>query len=259
MLSLPRLLALVLAAAALAAAAGCAPRGAAGTLSGEVRFAREVALPEGAVVTVRLVDSSLADAPSTELGRDVIAGAGRLPVRFRIDYDRSAVAEGREYSVSAAVRSGGELLYVTDTVHTVLTRGAPANRDVAVVSTDPLDTCVEPLPGIIHSSLGDGELPAGTVLHVRLLDVSDPEEPVEVAETRVADPGRFPIAFELPHEGVQIGRHRRYELEADVVVGGEVVYHIARAEWRRVRLPHCPDEELQLINDVFPVSEFPRE
>ena len=259
MLSLSRLLAAPLAAAALAAAAACWSSGAAGTLSGEVRFAREVALPEDAVVTVRLVDSSLADAPSTELGRDVIEGAGRLPVRFRIDYDPGAVSGGREYSLSAAVRSGGELLYVTDTVHAVLTRGAPANRDVAVVSTDPLDTCVEPLPGILHSSVGDGELPAGTVLHVRLVDVSDPEGPVDVAEARVADPGRFPIAFELPHEGVQISRHRRYELEADVVVGGEVVYHVARAEWRRVWLPHCPNEDLQLITDVFPVSEFPRE
>ena len=198
------------------------------------------------------------EAERTEPGQQ-IADAGRLPVRFRIDYDPSAVAGDREYSLSAAVRSGGELLYVTDTVHAVLTRGAPANRDVSVVSTDPFDSCVEPLPGIIHAAGGGGELPAGTVLHVRLVDVTDPESPVGISETRVADPGRFPIAFELPHEGVQISRHRRSELEADVVIDGEVAYHIARAEWRRVWLPHCPDDDLRLVNDVFPVGEFPRE
>ena len=43
------------------------------------------------------------------------------------------------------------------------------------------------------------------------------------------------------------------------MVGGEVAYHVATAEWRRVWLPHCPDEDLRLITDVFPVSEFPRE
>ncbi len=255
---LSRLIAPALCGALLAAAAACGGGGT-GSVGGEVRFAREVALPDGAVVTVILIDSSLADAPATELARDVIPGAGRLPVRFRIEYDPGDVSAGREYTLSAAVRRGDELLYVNDTVHPVLTRGAPANRDVVVVSTNPLDSCVEPLPGVIHSSFDDGELPAGAVLHVQLVDVTDPAAPVVITETRVAGPGRFPIAFELPPDGVQVSRHRRYELEADVVSGGETVYHIPRAEWRRTRLAHCPNEDLPLVNDVFPVSEFPRE
>ena len=59
-----------------------------GTITGEVRFARETALPEGVVVTVMLLDTTIADASSVELGRDVIENADSLPVSFLIEYDR---------------------------------------------------------------------------------------------------------------------------------------------------------------------------
>ena len=237
----------------------CGASGSTGVIAGEVRFARDVTLPEGAVVTVRLQDTSLADASAVELGRAVISDADRLPVRFRIEYDPDQISQGNEYSLSARVTLGDELLYVNDTVHTVLTRGAPRNSDVVVVSTNPFDACVEPLPGVIHSSFDDRELPEDAVLRVRLIDVTEPEEPVVVTETSRDDLKGFPIKFELPHEGVEISRHQRYELEAEIVAGGELLYHIPQAEWRRIWLPHCPNDDLQLINDVFPTDEFPEE
>jgi putative lipoprotein len=244
--------------AAIACGSSGSP-GSTGVIAGEVRFARDVTLPGGAVVTVSLQDTSLADASAVELGRVVISDADRLPVRFRIEYDPDRISEGNEYSLSARVTLGDELLYVNDTVHTVLTRGAPRNRDVVVVSTNPFDACVEPLPGVIHSSFDDRELPEDAVLRVRLIDVTDPEERVVVTETSWGDLKGFPIRFELPHEGVEISRHHRYELEAEIVAGGELLYHIPQAEWRRIWLPHCPNEDLQLVNDVFPADEFPEE
>ena len=229
-----------------------------GSVSGEVRFGREVALPEGAVVTVKLLDTTLADAPSVELGLDVIENADRLPVRFRIEYDRDRVMSGNEYSLSADVRLGDDLLYTNDTVHFVLTRGAPADSDVVVVSINPFDTCVEPLPGQIHSGMDDEDLPREAVLHVRLIDVTDPQAWLVVADTTQGDLDRFPIEFSLPHEGVQISRHHRYELEAEIVAGDEILYHIIPGEeWRRIWLPHCPNADLQIVTSVFPASEFP--
>ena len=259
-LRLSRLLAIAVLAAVLATPAACESLGPTGAVTGEVRFAREVTLPEGTVVTVKLLDTTLADAPSMELGRDVIENADRLPVSFRIEYDRDRVSDRNEYSLSADVRHGDDLLYVNDTVHPVLTRGAPGDSDVVVVSTNPLDTCVAPLPGQIHSERDDEDLPREAVLHVRLIDSSDPEARLVVTETTLADLGRFPIKFELPSEGVQISRHRRYELEAEIVVGDETLYHIIpRDEWRRTRLPYCPNADQQIVNSVFPVSEFPKE
>ena len=245
--------------AVVAAAAAACGSGSEGVISGEVRFAREVDLPEGAVVTVRLLDTSLADASSVELGRDVIHNAERLPVRFRIEYDPDQISDRNEYSLSARVELGDDLLYINDTVHTVLTQGAPRNSDVVVISTNSFDACVEPLPGVLHSGFDDRDLPPDAVLHVRLVDVTDPDEPVVVTQVTRGDLGDFPLNFELPHEGVEISRHQRYELEAEIVDGDEVLFHIPREKWRRIWLPHCPNDDLQLVNDVFPADEFPEE
>ncbi len=251
-----RLLVLVVLAALFAAPLGCGSSSSQGSITGEVRFVRDVALPEGTVVTVRLLDTSLADAPAVEMGRVVIEDVGRLPVRFRIAYDPDQLLEGAEYSLQATVRHGDDLLYVNDTVHPILTRGASRNADVAVVSTNPFDTCVEPLPGEIHSSLAGDPLPAGAVLRVRLVDVTEPEERIVVTETSLSDLGSFPIPFELPYDGVQISRHHRYDMEAEILVGGEVISHIPAAS-RRKWLPHCPDGGLRLVNDIFPVDQSP--
>ena len=229
------------------------------TVSGEVRFVRDVDLPDDATVTVQLLDTSLADASAIELGEDVIENADRLPVRFRIEYDPGQIEERNGYSLQARVELGDELLYINDTVHPVLTGGAPRNSDVAVISINPFDQCVEPLPGEIHSSFADLELPDDAVLHVRLWDISEPEERFVVTEASFDDLDEFPIEFELPYEGVQINRHHRYELEAEIWFDGELQFHIPNAEWRRTILPHCPNDDLMLVNDVFPVSEFPAE
>ena len=250
----------------VAAAAGfglltlaCGDGGSSNTISGAVRFVREVELPEAATVTVKLLDTSLADASAIELGEDVIENADRLPVRFRIEYDPDEIEERNEYSLQARVELGDELLYINDTVHPVLTGGAPRNSDVAVISINPFDQCVEPLPGEIHSSFADVELPDAAVLHVRLWDISEPEERFVVTEASFDDLDEFPIEFELPYEGVQINRHHRYELEAEIWFDGELQFHIPNAEWRRTILPHWPNDDLMLVNDVFPVSEFAEE
>ena len=110
--------------------------GATAVLSGVVRWSGgAVALPDGAVVAVRLLDVSLADAASTTLGEHVIEGAAQLPISFRIAYDAAAIDERFDYSLQATVHHGGRLLYINDTVHPVLTRGHPLQSDVEVIRT----------------------------------------------------------------------------------------------------------------------------
>ena len=84
-------------------------------------------------MTVRLLDISYADAPSTTIGEQIIRAARGLPLAFRVGYDPTAIAERNEYSLQATVRHQGRLLYLNDTVHPVLTRGAPLDRDIAVI------------------------------------------------------------------------------------------------------------------------------
>ncbi len=237
----------------------CGDGGSSNTISGAVRFVREVELPDGATVTVKLLDTSLADASAIELGEDVIENVDRLPVQFRIEYDPGQIEDRNEYSLQARVEIGDELLYINDTVHPVLTGGAPRNSDVQVISVNEFDQCVEPLAGQLHSSFWDGDLPDNAVLHVRLWDISEPEERFLITEASFEDIGEFPIEFELPHEGVEISRHHRYELEAEIWYDGELQFHIPMAEWRRTILAHCPCNDSMIVNDVFPVSEFPAE
>lgn len=258
---MPRVVVHAIWVAILAAAAGAgAACGSGDTVSGEVRFHRDVDLPDGATVTVKLLDTSLADASAVELGAVVIENAERLPVAFSIEYDPSKVDSRAEITLQARVEVGADLLYINDTVHPVLTRGNPRNSDVQVISVSEFDQCVEPLPGEIHSGFWEGDLPDDAVLEVRLWDVSEPDERFVVVEASFDNLGSFPIEFELPHEGVEISRHHRYELEANIWFDGELQFHIPNPEWRRTVLPYCPDgDDLMIVNDVFPVSEFPAE
>lgn len=258
---MPRVVVHAIWVAILAAAAGAgAACGSGDTVSGEVRFHRDVDLPDGATVTVKLLDTSLADASAVELGAVVIENAERLPVAFSVEYNQSEVDSRAEITLQARVEVGDYLLYINDTVHPVLTRGNPRNSDVQVISVSEFDRCVEPLPGEIHSGFWEGDLPDDAVLEVRLWDVSEPDERFVVVEASFDNLGSFPIEFELPHEGVEISRHHRYELQADIWFDGELQFHIPNPEWRRTVLPYCPDgDDLMIVNDVFPVSEFPAE
>ena len=106
-------------------------------VAGRVTFGGgEVTLPEGAVVTVQLLDTSLADAAATIIGEQIIRDARGLPLAFRVDYDPAAIKDRNEYSLQATVRHDGRLLYINDTVHLVLTRGAPLDRDIEVIRVE---------------------------------------------------------------------------------------------------------------------------
>lgn len=99
------------------------------TLSGTVIYRERIALPPDAVVTVRLEDTSRADAPSVVLAEQVMDTAGRsVPIAYTLEYDPAAIDPRMNYAVRAEIRDGaGQLLWISDTVHPALTRGAPAD------------------------------------------------------------------------------------------------------------------------------------
>lgn len=109
--------------------------GAAAVMTGRVIWqGGDVQLPDGAVLTVTLADTSIADAAWTVISQQIIEDAPRLPAAFRLEYDPTEIDERSEYSLSASVDLGDRLLYTNDTVHTVLTRGSPAQSDIEVIA-----------------------------------------------------------------------------------------------------------------------------
>jgi putative lipoprotein len=99
------------------------------TLSGTVIYRERMALPMNAAINVRLLDVSLQDVPARVLAEQNIDARGKsVPIPYSLEYDPSLVRDNLSYAVRAEIRdAAGDLLWTTDTVHPVLTRGAPSD------------------------------------------------------------------------------------------------------------------------------------
>ncbi len=106
-------------------------------VTGTLDYRERAALPPDAVASVRLEDVSLADAPSVLIAERVIANPGQVPIRFEIGYDPALIDERRDYAVQAAITRGGELLFVNDTVYSVLTWGNPSDVEMVLAGVGP--------------------------------------------------------------------------------------------------------------------------
>jgi copper homeostasis protein (lipoprotein) len=128
-------------------------------LIGTATYSERVALPQGAVLEVSLEDVSLADAPSQLLGSARIEDLGSPPFSFQIPYDPEAVDERHSYAVRATIRVDGKLMFTTDTIYPVLTRGAGNQVELLLrrVGGEDREAPVGPL-GELPSSF-EGELP----------------------------------------------------------------------------------------------------
>jgi putative lipoprotein len=107
------------------------------TLSGSVVYLPRIALDPAAEVTVTLQDVSQADAPAVPIASTTFKAEGRqVPLPFSLTYEPARIEEERSYSLAARIQKDGELLWSTDTVVPVLTRGAPRDSvDVRVVQS----------------------------------------------------------------------------------------------------------------------------
>ena len=109
-------------------------------MNGTVTYRERMALRLDSVVTVRLEDISLADAPALVLAETSLETRGQsIPIPWQLEYDPKRIRENMSYAVRAQIRDGqGALLWTSDTVHPVLTRGAPS---------DDVEILVVPVPG----------------------------------------------------------------------------------------------------------------
>lgn len=205
-------------------------------VSGTVTYRSRMALPPNAVLTVRLVDVSRADAPSVTIAEQRIETAGKqVPFSFDMAYDRSKIVERNRYSIQAEIRDGGRLLFITDTNYPVITQGNPRVVDIELVP-------VGGGMGQNQPSQGSGII-RGTVsylqriavgpdaeVRVKLVDAADPNGR-PVSEVSIPTNGRqVPIPFELRYEPRDINRQRNYELYAEILISGAVRFRSERGE-----------------------------
>ena len=102
------------------------------TLVGTLTYRERIALPPGSEALVELRDVSRADAPSTTIAEQRIAIGGQVPIHFRLDYDAAVLDPKHTYAVSARITNGGRLLFISDTMTQVITRGNPLEADLVL-------------------------------------------------------------------------------------------------------------------------------
>jgi uncharacterized lipoprotein YbaY/heat shock protein HslJ len=95
------------------------------TLSGTAIYRERMLLPPGAVFEASLIDASRADAPAEVIAITQVMGPRGSPIKFKLRYDPARIEPQMTYSVRGRISVGGTLLFVTDTAHSVLTRGNP--------------------------------------------------------------------------------------------------------------------------------------
>lgn len=103
------------------------------TVTGTAFYRERIAVPPGATFEAVLEDISLADAAAIELGRVQSDGSSGPPYAFAIEYDPSAIDPAHTYSVRARITGPDGLMFTSDTVHPVLTRGAGQSVELRMV------------------------------------------------------------------------------------------------------------------------------
>lgn len=105
-------------------------------VTGTVTYLERIALPPNAVVIVRLVDVSRADAPAVILVEQQIATNGKqVPFAFTLTYDPARIDPRSTYAVQARIEVDGQLWFVTTERYAVITQGNPTQIEVIVRRT----------------------------------------------------------------------------------------------------------------------------
>jgi putative lipoprotein len=103
------------------------------TIEGEASYRERIALRPGAVLEVELLDISRADVPAERLASLRIKAQAQVPIPFTLHYDPALIEPGRSYAVTAKLIVEGKILFRSDTVHPVLTRGAGDTVEILMV------------------------------------------------------------------------------------------------------------------------------
>jgi uncharacterized lipoprotein YbaY len=102
-------------------------------VTGMITYPQRIALPEDAVVEVKLSDISLADAPATVIGEQTITNPGQVPIPFVVTYDPAVIDPRFTYAIQVRINdSAGNLMWINTSAYNVITNGNPSTVEVVV-------------------------------------------------------------------------------------------------------------------------------
>ena len=91
-----------------------------------------MALPPGAELQVKLIDVSLADAPSRTLAEVVVPGGNGSPIAYTLEYDPAEIKDRARYALQARITLGDQLLFISD-MHHPFEAGKEGETEIRVV------------------------------------------------------------------------------------------------------------------------------
>lgn len=110
-------------------------------VTGTVSYLQRIALPPDAMMSVRVQNLSIMDAPPsvTTLGEVTIStGGSQVPIPFAVPFDPGAVDERNEYGIYARITdAAGNLLFLNTQPVKVLTQGNPSTGVEVIVEMVP--------------------------------------------------------------------------------------------------------------------------
>ena len=102
-------------------------------VTGTVSYRQRIALTPGAVLEVKLVDVSRADAPSTTIATQTIKPAGKqVPIAFDLAYDLRRIDPRGRYSIQVRILDRNKLRFKSTDAYLVITGGHPQKVNVIV-------------------------------------------------------------------------------------------------------------------------------
>ncbi|MDU8944272.1 YbaY family lipoprotein [Ovoidimarina sediminis] len=113
------------------------------TVDVTVSYRERIALPPKAEVQVEIQDVSRADSPAEVLNFQRVA-ISRVPMTLRLVVDEDQIDERHSYTVRGSIYSGDQVLFRSTTATPVLTRGAPDDVDLLLVSATPSSAATAP-------------------------------------------------------------------------------------------------------------------
>lgn len=102
-------------------------------VTGTVSYRQRIALTPGAVVEVKLLDVSRADAPSITIAAQTIKPAGKqVPIAFDLAYDLGRIDPRGRYSIQVRILDRNKLRFTSTDAYLVITGGHPHKVNVIV-------------------------------------------------------------------------------------------------------------------------------
>lgn len=103
------------------------------SVTGTIRYLQRSALAPNAVIEVKLLDVSRADAAVITIAEQTIESEGRqVPFRFELRYDPRRIDPRNRYAVRAQILENGKLRFISTRAFPVITNGNPNTIEVII-------------------------------------------------------------------------------------------------------------------------------